>query len=87
MHAATLCTVAHTIHEISTILKDHPSRQPPMMRPPKSDETQIQHALSDLRLNSDQKIQNVANKYGVARSTLSRRLRTVTQSREEGYDS
>src|SRR5688572_9353943 len=57
------------------------------MGPQKSDETQIQHALSDLRLNPDQKIQNVANKYGVARSTLSRRLRNVTQSRDEGYDS
>jgi transposase-like protein len=47
---------------------------------------QIDAAIADLRLQQSTNIKATASRYGVDRSTLSRRWR-VTRSREEGYDS
>ena len=48
---------------------------------------QIEAALADLRLNPSQTYQDVATRYKVNRTRLSKRHRGITKSQEEGYDS
>ena len=46
----------------------------------------IEAALADLRLQEKPNITAIADKHDVNRSTLSRRFRGVTQSKEIAYD-
>ncbi|KAF2801925.1 uncharacterized protein BDZ99DRAFT_211304, partial [Mytilinidion resinicola] len=47
----------------------------------------IEAALAELRLNPNRKIQDVATEHGVNRSTLSKRHRGKTTSKENSYNS
>ena len=47
----------------------------------------IEAALADLRLQDEPNIQATANKHKYSRTTLSKRFRNVTRSKEAGYNS